>query len=102
MHHYSAVSRVKDTLLTAEEHSSLLGWPYLVFLSWLPLPARLILLVGERELDISFLKGVGVDLRLVISICYSSSEMLVPPGSIHLHAFFGNLEWPFRRRHHPG
>lgn len=73
-----------------------------MFFSWLTLSACLILLVGECELDISFLKGVGVHLRLVISVGYGSRQVLVPPGSIHLNAFFRHLQWTFRCGHHPG
>lgn len=73
-----------------------------MFLAWLTLPACLILLVGECELDISFLEGVGVHLRLVISFGYGSRKVLVPPDSVHLNALFGHLQWPFRCGHHPG
>lgn len=57
-----------------QKHSSLLqlDQPYLMFLAWLTLPACLILLVRECELDISFLEGIGIHLRLVISVGYGS------------------------------
>lgn len=73
-----------------------------MFLAWLALATRFILLVGERELDISFLEGVGVHFWLVISIHYGSREVLVPPGPVHLHALVRYLQGQLGCGHQPG
>ena len=70
-----------------------------MFLPGLPLPARLILLVGEGELDVSFLEGVRVHLGLVVAVYDGGGQVLVLSGPVHLNTLLRHLQWPLGCRH---